>query len=155
MQNQLNFMLGTGAGQHGKVNIDAEISEFQIKNNLLVPKDMWEYFSLLKTTKKYNERLYQFYPLVEFKSIDQELKYFSGTPDYSRIAQSLESYKNCFVFADYMFHMFTYAIRLSENLTENNDVYVICGERYKIIANTFTDFINLYSTESIELQFSN
>ena len=102
MNNQLNVMLGKKSFHDPKLFIEEEISEFQKKNNFLIPDDMKGYFELLKNTKKhYNDNLYQFYPLLEFKSINEELKYFNGTPDYSNLAYTLKEYEYCFVFADF------------------------------------------------------
>jgi hypothetical protein len=40
------------------------------------------------------------------------LAQWDGVPDYSNIVNTLDQYENCFVFADYISHLFSYAIRL-------------------------------------------
>ncbi len=69
-------------------------------------------------------------------------------------SNTLEGYKNCFVFGDYMFHIFSYAIRLNSSESGKNEIYIICGDKYKVIANSFSDFVRLYVSDSIELQFA-
>ena len=153
--NQLNKMLGLKSPIKSEPSIEDQLLKFQQVNNLLIPEDLKEYFRLLKNTEmKYNENLYQFYPLSEFKSVGEELKNFNGIPDYSNIVNTLSDYKYCFLFADYMFHMFSYAIRLHNNNSGKNEIFIVCGDKYKIIANSFNQFVSLYVSESIELQFS-
>lgn len=98
--------------------------------------------------------LYEFYSFDQFESVEKELASWEGIPNYKNIVNTLKECENCFVFADSMFHMFTYAIRLYQNARGINEIYIICGDKYKIIANSFSDFLNLYFDDSIELQFT-
>jgi hypothetical protein len=130
---------------------DEDIMLFQSKNNVLLPKDLVKYFKCVNgTNEEYDNRFVQFYSLNQFKSIDEELKNWSGLPDYSGIVNTLKEYDSYFVIADYFFHMFVYAIHLSDNNNEN-EVLVISGDQYKKIANNFSQFIDLYLSESMEL----
>ncbi len=132
----------------------SEIFQFQKSIELVLPDDLKEYFSILGDSKsQYNENLYRFFSLKDFKRISEELTSLDGIPDYSNIVNTLRDYKECFVFADYMYHMFSYAIRLHIKSAEKNEIYIICGDRYRIIANSFTEFIELYLSNSIKLQF--
>jgi hypothetical protein len=134
---------------------DNQILSFQSKNNLVIPKDLAEYFILLNgTNERYDERFFQFYSFDQFKNIDEELKNWGGVPDYRNIVNTLLDYETYFVFADYSFHMFSYAIRLYPNETSKNEVLVVCGDQYSHIANSFSEFIDLYIVESIELQLN-
>lgn len=65
--------------------------------------------------------------------------------------QGLENSSNCFVFADYMFHLFDYAIRLYPYKRSDNEVYGICGDKYRLMATSFAGFLKLYLGNSIEL----
>ena len=134
---------------------NAELFSFQSENNLVIPKDLTTYFkSLNGTNEEYDNRFFQFYSISQFQSIKEELKNWEGIPDYSNIVNTLSDYKTYFVFADFSFHMFSYAIKLySENSTKN-EVLVICGDEYKKIANFFSEFIELYLNNSIELQLN-
>jgi len=60
--------------------------------------------------------------------------------------------ENCFVFADYMSHLFAYAIRLYQHSEDFNEVYLICGDKYKIVASSFSEFLKLYFDDSMDLK---
>jgi hypothetical protein len=65
--------------------------------------------------------------------------------DYNCKSKKIDlNYKNCFVIANYSCHLFAYAIRLYPDKADINEVYVVCGDEYKVIANSFTEFIDLY-----------
>ena len=91
-----------------------ELLFFQNTNGVTLPNDLVEYFNLVNgTNEKYDARFFHFYSLRQFKNIGEELKNWDGLPDYSGIVTTLNDYKKYFVFADYSFHMFSYAIRLN------------------------------------------
>ncbi|MDB5257337.1 MAG: hypothetical protein JWM14_2032 [Chitinophagaceae bacterium] len=133
-----------------------EIIFFEKKNRVLLPKDLETYFKNINgTNEEYDNRLFQFYSLTQFKSIDEGLKNWTGLPDYSGIVNVLKGSDRYFVFADYAFHMFSYAIHLSKDIeNDENKILVICGDKYKKIANSFSEFIILYLNNSIELQLN-
>lgn len=124
---------------------DADISLFSLKNNIFLPQDLVEYFTQLNgTSDGYDERLFRFYSLLQFKTIKDELGEWRGVPDYSNILTKLNNHECCFVFADYSFHLLSYAIRLYSYSSDINEIYVICGEEFKIVSTSFTEFMNLY-----------
>ncbi|MBC7920228.1 MAG: SMI1/KNR4 family protein [Ferruginibacter sp.] len=130
-----------------------KIASFYSKNNLLIPNDLVVYFKLLNGTNEgYDEKFFQFYSFKQFKSVNEELKYWRGIPDYTNIVNTLNNHESFFIVADYFFHLFAYAIRLYQDESTKNEVLVICGDQYKRIANSFSEFIDLYLSESIELQ---
>jgi hypothetical protein len=134
------------------VNNDA-ISSFQLNNKLLLPEDLIEYFKTLNGTQKiYDQKFFQFYSLDQFKQIHIEYENWEGVPNYRDIVNTLKEYENYFVFADYQIHLFSYVIRLYPDKSINNEVLVVCGSDYKHIANSFKEFLDLYLSESIELQ---
>lgn len=136
-----------------KLITEDELFLFQIKNNLLIPSDLFEYFKTLNgTNEEYDDRFFKFYSLSNFKSINDDLKNWNGVPDYSNIVNTLVEYKSYYVFADFSFCMFSYAIKLYTDLSIKNEVLVISGDEYKTIANSFSEFIELYLNNSIELQ---
>ena len=134
---------------------DAEIQNFQTIKKIALPHDLKEYFKLLNgTNEKYDNELYCFYSFNRFQSIDDELKNLKGIPDYSNIVNTLFDFNKYYVFADYTFHMFSYAIKLNSDISDENEVLIICGDKFKKIANSFSEFIALYLNDSIELQFN-
>jgi len=119
--------------------LDKKILVFESKNGLSLPVDLIEYFKTLgDKAVKIDDQLYQFYTIDDFKGLGKVL--------------TLENGENCFVFADYMFHLFDYAIQLYPDRRTVNEVYGICGDKYKLIANSFTEFLNLYFESSVVLQ---
>jgi hypothetical protein len=131
-----------------------EILSFQKNKQLFLPQDVMEYFkSFNGTSDEYNDRFFCFYSLREFKTLKEKFEGWNGTPKYQDIIHTLKEHSDCYVFADYEFHLFVYAIRLYETETSNNEVYAICGEEYRVIANSFTDFIHKYYNDSDDLRF--
>jgi hypothetical protein len=149
---RLKELLGTKNYKEFDLKFNNKILLFESTNGLLLPPDLAEYFRLLdRTTDKIDANLYEFYAVDQFKSVKNGLAYWRGVPDYGNIVNTLEGCENCFVFADYMFHLFTYAIRLHQRSEGENEIYVICGDKYKIIAKSFSDFLDLYFCDSTEL----
>jgi hypothetical protein len=140
---------------HSKQISENEIMSFQNENNLVFPSDIVDYFKLLNgSNNEYDNKFFKFYSLSNFKSINDDLKNWNGLPDYSNIINTLNDYKYYFVFADFSFTMFSYAIRLYSENACKNEVLVLCGDEYKIISYSFSEFIDLYLNDSIELQFN-
>lgn len=136
-----------------KSDILKDLELFQSINNLIVPQELLDYFILLNGTNgDYDQNFFNFYPLSEFMSIDEELKNWKGIPDYSNIVNTLDNYKSYFVFADYNCHMFSYAIKLHSYESTENQILVICGDEYKVIAHSFLGFLDLYFSDDIGLQ---
>jgi hypothetical protein len=132
-----------------------EISSFEKKNNLVLPNDLVHYFKIINgSNNKYDSNLFKFYDFKNFKSINEGLKDWKGIPDYSNIVNTLEKFENYYVFADYFYNTFTYAIRLYNQSNLKNEVLVICGDEYNVISNSFSKFIELFISNSIELQFN-
>ena len=130
-----------------------KILSFQLKNNLAIPPDLIQYFKLLDhSIYELDKDLYQFYSFDQFRSVAEELAHFGGIPNYNNIVNTLKQSENCFVFADYMANLFAYAIRLHQNITKVNEVYLICGDEFKLVAISFSDFLDLYFDNSIELK---
>lgn len=118
--------------------LNKKIQFFESEKGLLLPADLAEYFKMLGNKPvKIDDQLYQFYTLDDFKRIGNELTF--------------EGMEDCFVFADYMFHLFDYAIRLYPDRRDINEVYGLCGNKYVLIANSFTEFLNLYLEDSLVL----
>jgi hypothetical protein len=130
------------------------IQTFQMENRVVFPDDLKEYFKTLNgTCEEYTDELYEFYSMVRMKKVSEEFNEWKGVPNYQSLVR-LNQIKDLFVFANFSFNLFVYAIKLSPEKTYNNEVYILCGEEYKKIGNTFSEFINLYLNNSVELQFN-
>lgn len=133
--------------------VASQILQFQIDYQVQIPEELSSLFYALGNSKiNYNDKLFQVYSISEFKRITDDLVYFTGIPNYSNIVNTLEDCDSCFVFADYMFHMFAYAVRLYKDVPKRYEIYVIAGDKFRVIANFFTEFVDLYAEDSFELQ---
>lgn len=94
MDNQiskLKELLGTKNKKNPHSELGNEILLFESENNLLIPKDLAEYFLLLENAiHELNKDLYQFYPFNQFKSVEGGLAHWRGIPDYKNIVATLE-----------------------------------------------------------------
>lgn len=130
------------------------ILSFERKNNIVLPDDLKEYFNILNGTgEEYTDELYEFYSIEKLKKVSEEFQEWEGIPNHKNLIH-LNVTKDLFVFANYSFSQFVYAIKLSPEKTEINEVYILCGEEYKKIGNTFSKFLDLYLSNSLELQFN-
>jgi hypothetical protein len=131
---------------------EEDIRVFESNNILRLPEDMKEYFKKINgTNDQYDDGFVQFYSLFEIKKVNEAYSDWQGVPDYKKIVYTLDEYKKYYVFADYMIHTFCYAIYLDSGNTKN-DVLVICGGDYKRIADSFSEFLDLYIGDSDKLQ---
>lgn len=128
---------------------DSELISFQHTNNIVLPCDMTEYLNILNgTNSECTDTLYEFYSLNRIKTIDEEFKSWEGIPNYKDLLNIISSPEQLYVFANYQFNLYVYAIRLYETSTNENEIYVFCGQEYKMISNTFSKFLEEYINDS-------
>jgi hypothetical protein len=131
---------------------DDDITSFETKYGLLLPEDLISYFKDFNgTNDEYDENLFRFFSFSQFKSISEELIFWNGVPDYSDIGNTLQDFDKYFVIVDYQFHLYTYVIRLYSIVSKKNDVLVLCGSEFEQIANSFSEFLDLYLAQSTKL----
>jgi hypothetical protein len=118
---------------------DAQIRQFEARYKVLLPDDMRDYFL---TVNGMVENMYydqdrngfSFWPLRKVKTVVEE----AGESGNRRLAsQKTESF---FVFSDYLCWCWAYAIRLSQNRRESNDVILLCCRNPVKIADSFSQF---------------
>ena len=132
---------------------DEELISFKSNNRVLLPNDLTEYFKILNGTQnQYDNKLFEFYSIGQVKKINDEYKDWLGIPNYKNIVNTLKDYEKYYVFANYSFHLFAFVIKLNNHDSLYNEVLVLCGDEYKKIANSFTEFIELYLNDPIALQ---
>ena len=119
----------------------------------MLPNDLAEYFEFINGTQQYDSKFFNFYSLKNFKSVEETYSEWEGIPHFKEIVETLTGYKNCFVIADYSIHVLSYCIRLFSFTASTNEVYSICGSRYKQVAASFTEFIDLYMHNTDALFF--
>jgi hypothetical protein len=131
-----------------------DVKIFQKRNQVVLPVDLIEYFQKLNgTMEEYDEKFFQFYSLGEFKRVADLYKDWVGVPHYENLTNTLLDYNQYYAFADYSCNLFSYIIRLYPTETEFNEVLIVCGDKYQKIASSFSEFLDLYICDSLELQF--
>ncbi|GGN10688.1 hypothetical protein GCM10010967_53210 [Dyadobacter beijingensis] len=137
---------------HPPVATKVDIKIFQEKHNVILPSDLVEYFqSLNGTDGDCTDDLFEFYSIHKIQPVNDAYKDWKGIPNYQDL-QDVKDVDDLYVFANTNFHLFAYAIRLNCLPSKKIEVYVICGDRYKKIADSFSEFITLYLSSSPKLQ---
>lgn len=127
-----------------------DIINFQNLYNVTIPDDMLNYYiSINGTHDNLLNNLFEFYSIKRTNTVREEFEDWQGIPEYQNLA--VENFENVFVFANYEFNFYAFAIELFKHSVTDNKVYVICGEDYKIIANNFSEFIDLYLNNSEDI----
>lgn len=140
------------------VNVSTVASEddvalFEIKHDVSLPDDMIGYFKLLNGTGgDCAINLYAFYSIHRIKNVVDAFRDQDGVPSYKNLASILPDSDGIYVFADFQFNFYAYGIRLYSRPSVKNEVFVLCGDAYKQIADSFSEFIDLYMANSIALQ---
>lgn len=113
---------------------EAELVDFAAKHQVQLPADIVHYFTLVNGTGgEYDELFFCFNSLAEVQSIADRFQYYHGVPKYSDLLHTWPEHRQFYVFADYMIHLFAYAIRLDASAA-TNPVFVLCGGKYELIA---------------------
>jgi hypothetical protein len=128
------------------------IARFQEENHIILPDDLIEYFSSLNGTgESCTDDLFEFYSIDRILTVKDEFKDWHGIPKHHKLIKNNEV-NNLYVFANFSFNLFAYAIKLYPTISKTNDIYVLCGPEYEKICDSFSEFIDLYINDSIELQ---
>ena len=134
--------------------INRDILNFNSSEKVKLPDDISEYFICLNgSNSKYDNNFFRFYPLNELKKIRDLYQDWSGIPNYKAVTGTFSGAENCFIFADYNIHTLAYGICLYPEGSIANEIYVICGDKYKLLANSFSDFIDLYLNDYSSILF--
>lgn len=131
---------------------EAELARFAMAHRVQLPADLVRYFALVNGTGgEYDEPFFCFNSLAEVQSVAERFHDYHGVPKYSDLLHTWPEHEQFYVFADYMIHLFAYAIRLDTGASSTNSVYVLCGGDYRPIAESFTEFLALYKRDSAVL----
>ena len=120
-----------------KCPTDDDIQVFEERNGVQLPADLREYFQRLNGIDM-DPGLFRFWPLSRV------------IPLKSSSAVALET-NRYFVFADYMVGTWYYAIYLGEDPFVQNRVILPDFPSQPVIAHTFSEFVELYLTDSPRL----
>ncbi len=86
--------------------------------------------------------LYNLYEFYSINRIFNEFKDWNGVPDHNKL--EFQQFENVFIFGNYEFNFYSFGIELSNTLSSINRIFIFCGSEYRIIANSFSEFIDLY-----------
>lgn len=136
------------------LTIDEQLNLFQFRHKLIIPDDLKAYFKLSdKEIDDYNIDMFAFYKFDEFMTVKENVGDFGGVPDYRNIINTLPVHQSCFVFANYFTTLAVFAIQLYNDKSEFNEIYAIMGDQYKVVAKSFTEFVNLYREDISSVLF--
>jgi hypothetical protein len=123
---------------------ESDILKFETTHNVKFPEDLRSYFKIVNGMDgEADDGFYEFYSLNKVDDVVTLLGNY-GSPRHGESIVLINNPENCFVLADYSINLIAYVIRLNHVNSERNEVYAICGGTYKIIAESFSDFISLY-----------
>jgi hypothetical protein len=129
---------------------ESEVRQFEIENGVALPGDLRAYFlhvngMLPDAREDCDLNGFCFWPLSRVKSVVKELALHS-----SPMGGSAEDHLH-FVFADYLQWSWAYAIRLTESAAGHNPVIHVGTQEQRTVANSFTQFAELYLRDSKDL----
>ncbi|WP_394665099.1 SMI1/KNR4 family protein [uncultured Chryseobacterium sp.] len=130
-------------------NID-EIEAFQKKYDVEISEDLYDYY--LEINGSGNDtlnNLYEFYSISNTKKINEELINFRGIPDYSQL--NFDGMENVFIFGGYQFNLYAFGIELHQDISSENRIYIFNGKDFRIMAKSFTEFVDLYLNKPDEI----
>ena len=123
-----------------------EIRAFESRYRVALPPDLRDYFMTVDGMERGDgdEDMLEFLHLGAVKSVPEELANFRGIPDYGNIVNTLSNPEQYFVIADFMITSHVYAIRLSDDASEETPVVLVRGDIHRRIAGSFTEFGERY-----------
>jgi hypothetical protein len=124
------------------------IISFELKYGVCLTQDLRDYHSIVDGMEdgESDDSMLSFLPLSFIKNVMEDLIEFGGIPDYRKLKKRLPQPHGYFVFADFLIRSQVYAIRLSPNRSDATPVIWICGEHWRTIASSFSDFAEKYLT---------
>lgn len=135
-----------GDNRQKEETIERQMMLFEAQRQLLLPDDLKAYFRTFNA-EEYETDMFFFFGLDKFESVENAVGCFRSGPDYRNIVNTLPNHENCFVFADYFIKICVYAIRLYKDMSEKNEIYVIMGDKFEILANSFREYLDMYRSD--------
>jgi cell wall assembly regulator SMI1 len=122
------------------------LEKFEKQMGVPLPFDMRSYFTLVNGMKPgspgdQDPQGFSFWPLEKVRMVPEELA------DRSPQGVGFPSAENFFVFADYLDWSWAYAIRLFQHSTRNQ-VVLIGKDEPELVAESFSEFVDLYVVDS-------
>jgi len=126
---------------------ESELKAFERKNNAYLPEDLRDYFLSVNGMSPgvSDDAFIRFWMLNEIKSISE------GAPEYAA-PKYIQAADSVFLFADYCIWSHAFGIRMSsKKKQQSNRVYVIGYLPAIPIANSFSEFVQIYLTDKERL----
>lgn len=148
-------MIGNSLEQHWSrqdVSIEHGVSEselcaFERRYNVCLPEDLRDYFISVNGMSPgvSDDSLIRFWMLNEIKPVSE------GAPEYAG-QNYVEAPDSVFLFADYCIWSHAFGIRLSSREKEqSNTIFVIGYEPAVPIADSFSEFVDIYLSDKERL----
>jgi|ERR1044072_2229116 hypothetical protein len=119
---------------------ESDLKAFEQKYKISLPEDLHSYFVSVNGMSPgvSDDSLIRFWMLNEIKPISE------GAPEYAG-QNYIEAADSVFLFADYCIWSHAFGIRLSsEEKEQSNTVFIIGFEPAIPIANSFSEFVDIY-----------
>lgn len=126
------------------------VCEFESRNSVTLPADFRDYFlnvdgMVQSGGDDCDQGGFSFWPLARLRSVPEECA------QHRLAAPGIESPDEYFVFADYLQWSWAYAIRLTSGPLEANPVIHVGTLRPRVVADSFSQFVDLYLRDAEEL----
>jgi hypothetical protein len=123
-----------------------ESHAFESQYRVVFPTDLKDYFTTVNGMERWwsDHDLFEFLQLGAVKSVPEELAEFRGIPNYGNVVNALPHPERYFVLADFLICSHVYAIRLSNDASQETPLVGICGDRFWNAAESFTEFGEKY-----------
>jgi hypothetical protein len=120
---------------------EAELNAFEAKHGVVLPSDLRDYFRCVNgmPPDETDDGMIRFWMLEQVTALPEGASQYSDR-DY------VEDPETLFLFADYSLWAHAYAIRLGNTALDRNKVVIIGYNSPKLIANSFSEFVNSYLT---------
>jgi cell wall assembly regulator SMI1 len=126
-----------------------QIESFESSYAIRIPPDLRTYYATMDGMEEgeTDSEMFSFLPLESVKSIPERLARYR---EYSGITKSLTDSHCWFVTVDYVLTSMVYAVYLSSEPV-NSPVRCICGNQHRIVAPSFSDFLEANLANSLDL----
>jgi hypothetical protein len=118
---------------------EAALNSFERKYGVVLPADLRDYFLSVNGMPDgvSDEALIRFWTLEEVKPLPE------GAPAYAK-AEYIKNPESVFLFADYSLWAHAYAIRLTAEPVESNELFVIGGKSAISLFASFSELVDSY-----------
>ena len=125
---------------------EERLAGFEKERGAQLPADMRSYFGIVNGMRPgspgdQDPQGFSFWPLERVRWVPEELA------DRSPHSVSFPGSESFYAFADYLDWSWAYAIRLSQD-TARNQVVLIGKDQPELVAESFSDFVDLYVVDS-------